>query len=336
MKVLFTGTSSAHCSKPSNVGFFSLLSEVVSEFAEVTWAAPKLSWTKETLESFDYIFLGVTPPTALSANKVYGAFHVLGLMYHSPKLRLVVDSQQVWQYKNSIEAVKRSSNTLFSSFYSKRNGYTDAQGDAGKQIRLACEYMSSGYWPTTYVPVLPWGSTESVSTSLGFIPKDRIYGVNLDSLTIMPEPYTVSTRSNTWSVEDKSRAWFKNLESSLSYETVDVRLGRKTTDLDSLNTIRSSVGLIVPPQDRKTGTWWSYKYVQALNSNTPIVTLWQESSKLGPAWSHLAYQIEDMTDMERRNLAKDQLDSYQSLIKTKSRIIEDIRNEMLESSQERI
>lgn len=335
MKVLFTGMASAHCARPSNVTFFSALSDVISEFAEVVWAAPKLSWTKEDLEKFDVIIFGMTPPTAMSANKIYGAMHVLGLIYHSPKLRLVIDSQQVWQYKNSLEAVKKDVNVLFNSFFSGKTGFSQAKSDSRKYIELAASYMSSDYWPMTYYPKLPWNSDDRTASLLGFVPSDRLKGINLDSTLLLPEPYSAGSRSDLWSVEDTKRSWYKTLSPTLRYTSVDVKLSRVLDDSGAGVLIRSSMGLIIPPQDRKIGTWWSYKHIQAMNSNTPVATLWQESIKLDASWGYLPYQLEDITEPERRLIARDQIESYYASIPSKNRLIEEIRNDLVNLRKER-
>lgn len=337
MKVLFTGMASSHCTRPSNVTFFRTLSDVISEFAEVTWAAPKLSWTKEDVDAFDVIIFGLTPPTALGANKIYGAMHLLGMMYHSHKLRLVVDSPQMWQYKNSLEAIKRDVSYLFSPFYSKRVGYSQLKrGEGKKYIELAASYIASGEWPETYYPSLPWNTDQKVAESLGFLPSNRLTGLNLDSFLILPEPLSASSRSNLWSVEDAKRTWFSTAKKALRHPEIDVKSSKLIDDMTASNLIRQSVGLIVPPQDRKTGTWWSYRAIQALNSGTPVVTQWQESQHLDLSWAQLAYQVEDMGEAERRSLSRDQLESYLGSIKAKTVIIEELRQEMIESSKERI
>ena len=336
MKVLFTGMSSSHCKRSTNVTFFRTLADVVSEFAEVTWAAPKLSWTKEDLEKFDVIIFGLTPPTSLSANKIYGAMHVLGLMYHSPKLRLVVDNQQVWQYKNSIEAVKRDINTLFSPFFSKKFGYAEARSEKKTYIELASLYLASEYFPKIYYPRLPWNTNEKVANALGFVSADRLVGINLDSVLLSQEPYSMSSANNFWAVEDTKRSWFTSLNPTLRLKTVDVRLSKTIDDDAAAKTITNSIGLIIPPQERKTGTWWSYKYIQAINSNTPVVTLWQESQNLDHSWAYLAYQIEDMSESERRIVARNQLESYYEAIPSTARLIDELREEMLNSAKEKI
>jgi hypothetical protein len=340
MRVLFTGMASSHCKKPDNVTFFGVLSDVVSEFAEVVWDSPKLSWTKKDLDKFDLVVFGFTPPTALSANKIYGAMHLLGLMFHSPKLRLVVDSSQVWQYKNSIQAVKRDVSTLFSKFYSRRYDYRRAQSeDSRKYIDLAAEHMGSDVWPKIYYPELPWSNKSEVGKSLGFGSVENMIGVNLDSFLLLPEPQGGSERTNFWSVSNAKGSWYGTVKQSLratSLDMLDISSKSFKDDSSVLSTIRSSLGLIVPPQERTTGTWWSYRYIQGMNSNTPIVTLWQSSQKLGESWAYLAYQIEDMSAGQRVAVAQNQLELYKKAIPTKDEIINLLRNDMVDSKKERI
>jgi hypothetical protein len=155
-------------------------------------------------------------------------------------------------------------------------------------------------------------------------------------MLLSQEPYSISDVPDFWSVEDTKRPWFNLLKPTLRLESVDVRLSKTMDDSISEKTIRQSMALIVPPQERKTGTWWSYKYIQAINSNTPVVTMWQESQNLDHSWAYLAYQIEDMNASERRVVARNQLESYYEAVPSRTRLINELREEMLDSVKERI
>lgn len=337
MKILFTGMASSHCSPVNNVSFFSTVAKAVDTFSETTWAAPKISWTKDYLDSFDLIFFGFIPPTALSANKIYGAMHVLGLMFDSPKLKLVVDGHQVWQYKNSIEMVKRDVSSLFSSFYSKRAEYSSAKDSSNRQyIDLASEYFSSDVWPITYYPKLPWTSHEKAVSSLGFGSKNSFVGLSLDPLLINPEPYSTTTRGDFWSVDNHKSSWLKKLEPSIRRPVYPLKPGRLLTDKEAVASMRESLGLIIAPQDRGVGSWWSYRYIQALNSNTPVATNWIDAAGYNDSWSHLAYQIEDMDDTQRLLVAKNQLESYQASLQNRKQTIDTFMAGILDLSSERI
>jgi hypothetical protein len=337
MKILFTGMASSHCLPIGNISFFSTISKAVESSSEVTWATPKISWTKDYLDSFDLIFFGFIPPTALSANKIYGAMHVLGLMFESPKLRLVVDGQQVWQYKNSIEMVKRDVSKLFSSFYSKRAEYSSAKNPSNREyIDLASKYFSSEIWPITYYPKLPWTSHERAVASLGFGTKEKFVGLSLDPLLINPEPYSMSTRGEFWSVDNHKSMWLKKLEPSITRPVYPLKPGRLLTDKEAVASMRESLGLIIAPQDRGVGSWWSYRYIQALNSNTPVATNWIDAAGYSESWSHLAYQIEDMDYTQRLSVAKNQLESYQASLQSKKQTIDTFMADILDLSSERI
>jgi hypothetical protein len=337
MKILFTGMASSHGTPNENVSFFNTIAKAVDSYADVTWSAPKLSWTESELDQFDLIFFGLIPPTALSANKIYGAMHVLGMMFHSPKLRLVVDGQQIWQYKNSIELVKRDVSSLFTNFYSKRSDYSAVMEEPNrKYIDLASKYFQSEVWPITYYPALPWTLNNKAISALGFGTSQSFVGVNLDALLLDIEPYTTSSRKDFWSVDNDKGVWAKKLSKSLRNPVEPIKSGRVLSDIDAIASMRGSLGMLVAPQDRGVGTWWTYRYIQALNSNTPIVTDWTDTVSFEPCWSYLAYQIEDMYELERMGVARDQLETYQASLKSKNRTIEGFKHTILELDSERI
>jgi hypothetical protein len=334
MKVLFTGMATSHCNRPENTTFFTLLADAVAEFADVTWASPKLSWTKKDLDGFDAIIFGFIPPTSLSANKLYGAMHTLGLMFDSPKLRLVVDSAQMWQYKNSIGAVKRDISMIFSPFYSKRMDYSLAK-ESRTYIDKAVAHMESSRWPTVIYPSLPWLDSSRVAQILDFIEEEDLVGVNLDALLIDPEPSRIG-RSDSWAVENPKSSWLDALDKTLTYPRLPTKSGRKTDDSYAIDVVRSSIGLIIPPQERKMGTWWNYRMLQAINTSTPITTYWQDTYKFHASWAVLAYQIEDMSPAERQALAKEQRDSYIKAIPLRSVAIRQLKEILLDSGKEKI
>lgn len=334
MKVLFTGMGSNHCSRPSNTTFFTVLADAVSEYADVVWASPSLSWTRKDLEQFDSIIFGFIAPTSLSANKIFGALHVLGLMFDSPKLKLVVDSPQMWQYKNSVKAIKRDPGILFSSFYSKREGYSQAYQNR-TTIELAVEKMDQFDWPMVIYPSLPWLDDYKVSRILDFIEPGQLTGINLDSMLINPEPPRIG-RKDVWSVENPKSSWLAELEKVLSFPRIATKSSRKTDDDYALAIVKNSIGLIIPPQERKAGSWWNFRMYQALNTGTPIATYWQETYKLDSSWGVLAYNIEDYDAAGRQLLANSQRASYLKAIPSREEALYQVKIHLLDSVKERI
>ncbi len=308
MKILFTGMGSHHCKKPSNFSFFNILDSVLSEYADITWSSPSFSWTKDDLEKYDHIIFGFLPPTSLSANKLYGALHVLGLMFNSPKIKLVVDSPQVWQYKNSINASLKNPSILFGSFYSKREGYNTVLKNPSI-VEKAIAHMLVSDWPTIIYPGLPWNSDEKVSTALGFGDSSNTFGVNFDGLFIDPEVPRIG-RKDYWAVENIKNSWVDHINKSTVFPKQPTKAGKKTDDTYALDVIRNGMGLIIPPQERNLITWWNYRIIQAFNTSTPIVTDWNETTNFADSWSLLPYQVEDMSPSQRQQLASTQRGVY--------------------------
>jgi hypothetical protein len=85
--------------------------------------------------------------------------------------------------------------------------------------------------------------------------------------------------------------------------------------------ISRSIGAIISP-DKKDGTYWSYRYIQAMNSNTPVFTDWKESGSLGDAWNILATHIESMSQEKRDLIATAQRDIYLTSVPSKQSAVE--------------
>lgn len=332
MKILITGMGSHHCKKPDNVSFFSLLDSVLSEYADVVWSSPNVSWKKEDLEKYDHILFGFLPPTSLNANKIYGALNVLSLMFDSPKLKLVVDSPQIWQYKNSISASTKNPSILLSSFYSRREGYQTAIKNPGF-IEKAFAHMMVSKWPKIIYPSLPWNSEEKISSILGFGSANETFGLNLDSLLIEPETPRIG-RKDYWAVENIKNSWVSSLNSSVSFPMEPTKAGKKTDDSYALEKIKNGIGLIVPPQERNLITWWNYRIIQALNTSTPVVTYWPETANFNHNWAMLAYQIEDMSPAQRQQLAAAQRGVYIENIPSKAELYYEVDRILLGSTVE--
>jgi hypothetical protein len=336
MKILMTGMASAHCSIKGNVTFFSGLYKAFSEFADVTICEPRLGWSRADLESFDLVVVGLTPPTSLAANKIYGALHVLDLMYESPKLRLVVDSNQVWQFKNSFASFKRNPAQILSPLHIARKDYNSAVAKHVGSFEALAGKISAVVWPMTYIPLLPWQSVTDAANATGIVPADRAIGIQVDQFFISKQSVAQGIRNDYWAVENPKSLWWQTTSKTIRHEFTPLSTVKKPKDLDVQQVIASSMGLVVPPQDRKVGTWWSYRYLQALNTNTPVVTYWQDTVSFSDSWSKLAYQVEDMDIYDRQELARLQFIDYIDNSPTIHQVTHNLQNDLVESTQERI
>ena len=334
MNVLFTGMGSHHCKRPENTSFFSILNYAISKYANVTWAAPSVSWRKEDLEKYDLIIFGFMPPTSLSANKLYGGLNVLSLMFNSPKLKLVVDSPQIWQYRNSINASIKNPSILLGNFYSRREGYEAATRNSAF-VEKAVAHMMVSSWPEILYPALPWNTDEQVAKALGFVGPENLKGIYADSFLMSPEPARIGRR-DVWAVENPKNAWAQVSAKGLSFPQEPTKVGRKTDDDYAKTVIESSVGLLLPPQERNNLIWWNYRLSQALNTSTPIVTYWPETRNFSQSWAMLGYQVEDMSPAQRQVLASTQRNTYLDYIPSLEESELYIRDNLIGSIQEDI
>ena len=316
MKILFTGMASHHTKPSTNVTFFRTLSERVSTFATVEWATPSIAWDKEYFAEYDYVVVGLTPPTSPSANKMYGAMNVINIMYDSTKLVMVVDHPQLWQYKHSFNSIDSNPLSVFGSFYSKRREYSLAKSKINV-ISEANNKLLTKKWPVTLYPSLPWNSSRNIDKLLGLSAKESLVPVNLDAFLLTSDFSTDVIVGSHW-VSDRARSsWLQSLSKLLTLPIRPMSESKKLSDLDALSSINKSFAVLLPPQDRSVGIWWSYRLIQALNAGTPVLSDWKETQQLGPEWALLGYDLENQTKDDIVKIAKLQKQSYTSNIPTK-------------------
>ena len=319
MKILMTGMSSHHTKPSKNVTFFRLLSQELSDIATIEWAVPSVSWSKEYLDQYDYVVVGFTPITSPSANKVYGALNVINLMYSSEKLIMVLDHPQLWQYKHGLNAVNSNPMSLFGNFYSKRREFSLAKSDENlKNISEAVNKLLTVKWPKTIYPSLPWPTNREFYKYLGFAAEESLIPLNLDSfmlsITVHIDP---ASRSDHWICDQPTSDWVKDISKLIEKPIKPVSEKLRVTDAETFQSVTEAMALLLPPQPRGVGVWWSSRIIQALQSGTPIVSDWKETSVLGPEWSILAYDLESQSPEDRSLIAKHQKISYTSSIPTR-------------------
>lgn len=315
MKILLTGMASSHVSPKAhltNFGFFAALNEsLTNDGHDVEWMPSSITWSKEDLDIYDAVFVGVVPPTAISANRAYGALNVIQKLFDSDKLKLVIDSPQYWILGHSLASVVRQPEKLVGVFYNKRSEYSLALSSEYLDILVdACSKLLSEKWPTTIYPSLPWKTNESVAELLPTGASESLIGINLDSLYITkstPEFYTTTDR---WVTTEANGTWTSAIGRTIRHPIEPMRTSKAHTNQVISETISDSIGVLVAPQRRKGGTWWSFVYAQAMNELTPIATEWRESSRIGNSWNVLASEIEDMTAFDRYLLAAKQKEEY--------------------------
>jgi hypothetical protein len=316
MKILFTGMASHHTKPSSNVTFFRTLSERVETFATVEWAVPSITWDENYFAEYDYVVVGILPPTSPSANKMYGAMNVINILYDSPKLVMVVDHPQLWQYKHSFNSIDSNPLSVFGGFYSKRREYSLAKSKIDIIVE-ANKKLLTQKWPVTLYPALPWASSRNIDKLLGLSAKESLVPVNLDAFLLTSKESVDVKVGFHWVSDQLKSAWLQSLSKLLTRPVRPMSEARKLSDSVALDSINESFALLLPPQDRSVGVWWSYRIIQALNAGTPVLSDWKETQGLGPEWCLLGYDLENQTKDDIVNIAKLQKQSYISNIPTK-------------------
>lgn len=317
MKILFTGMSSHHTKPSKNVTFFRTLSERVSTFASIEWKNPSVTWDKDYLDQYDYVVVGLTPPTSPSANKVYGAMHIIDILYESPKLVMVLDYPQLWQYKHSFNSIDSNVLSIFSNFYSKRKEFSLARELAVETIKSANNKLLTKKWPITIYPSLPWSNSRNIDKLLGFSAQESLVPINLDSF-LLTEEYATKHVGDIWKCDQTKSPWVSKLSKLLTIPVKSLTASKKPSDSVALDSMQDSFAFLMAPQERGVGIWWSYRLIQALNSGTLVLSDWKETHVLGPEWGLLGYDIENQSPDDIISIAKLQKDSYRKNILTKA------------------
>jgi hypothetical protein len=318
--ILLTGMSASQASESANkksLNFAGVLNKVLTEVGhDVTWVDPDINFSYEDLDSYDSILVGISPLTSLAANRLYGALSIIDLMWDSPKLKLFIDAPKVNQITFSIKSIHSNPESFTKSFFSYRKDFSLVTSDELLKTRLfgAVEKLMDQDWPDVIYPTLPWSTPGKIKSLLP--PNLKVLsGINLDSY-LLQDLESEESRRDKWVADTHKTDWAKSTTASLIYPNSPMKWNKGWTDDQVLSQIEKSIGVLISPH-KKDGTWWTYRYVQALNTLTPIATEWKESSKLGDAWEALASSIEAMHPENRRILAMAQKDLYKSYIPSK-------------------
>jgi hypothetical protein len=317
-RILITGMSAPQTSESANkrtLSFAGLLKEALTESGhQVLMLEPDITWEKENLDYYDAVLVGVSPLTSLSANYAYGALHIIDLLKASDKLILFVDAPNPSQIKSGLTAIDSWGDNLTKDFYKNRKGYSLAVKKSGKLLDVV-SFLLNDTWPTTIYPRLPWDKERSISSQLPDGASHRLAGINLDSFVVRKNTEGATDRTARWVADNPDSPWTRKKLSTLNYPAMPMKWNKGWTDVQVEQQIAQSIGALITPH--KETTWWTYRYVQALNTGTPVSSLWLHTSEIGHAWSYLASTIEDMNPNERYNLSKAQATAYTANIPTK-------------------
>lgn len=338
-KIYLTGMTASQASpnaNSKNLAFAGVLHKVLTSSGhEVTWADPELDVTKDFFNQYDLVLIGVGPITSLSANRVYGALSMIDLLWGSPKLRLFLDAPGTAQIGSSLKAIESNPTNLLKDFYSYRKGYKEVVSNVALSSRIAnaAHNLAVNTWPKTLYPSLPWKSDAEAGKKLPSNAARSLIGINLDAHLIEEHP-TLIEKTDKWSVDSLAVKETQKLIDTLRYPTTPMKWNKGITDQQVRDQIARSIGAIISV-NKGDGSWWTYRYIQAFNTLTPIYTSWLETSKTGPSWALLAHSLEDLTAEQRLKLSINQRLEYLSHVPTKEESIKSLEEALGISKAER-
>lgn len=318
-KIFLTGMSAPQASPSANLkslSYAGIINQVLTSAGhEVVWASPSVYMTREVLEEYDAILVGVSPITSMSANRVYGALNVIQTMWDSEKLTLFIDTPTPSQIEISLKSVITNPDSLIKPFFSYRKEYSNVVADKQifKNALNAINLLYEADWQKTIHARLPWKSLDSIKLAPNV--KKNLIGLNLDSYVIS-DLDSSEERAHKWVYDSNDSNWYKTVTQLLKLPTLPMKVSKGSVDTDIYNQMKRSIGVLISP-DKRDGTGWSYRYAQALNAKTPIVTDWKESGVLGSAWAVLGYSIEEMSQSKRDLVSLAQKESYLTQIPNK-------------------
>jgi hypothetical protein len=334
MKILVTGSTAAHVSVKKNTDtktFSGLVLRALEESgADVVWREPSVTMSKGFLSGFDAVLVGLAHLNSTSAHRIYGALSVIQYASELGSLRLMIDAPEPKKVWAGLRAAHNDPKVLTKDFYAKRREYADVTQNPVVLDRLhaAVSTLYTSPWPRTIYPRLPWMSYPSVSTYVPNVAPDRLFGVSVDAALLSPEHVQPPIGDGDyWVADTLSSPWTAGMRALVHNRIIAARGSKWETDERVSERMRKSLGLLMSVH--KFGDpWWTPMLAMSLNAGVPVVTDWRLSSYLGPAWSTLAGAVEDLSPEGRYELARQQLDAYQSAIPTWEDTVKLVRNTM--------
>lgn len=293
----------------------------------VEWGVPPVSATKKNFDKYDVIIAGVAPPMSITSNNAYGALNAIDVLWNDERLKLLIDSPHPESISANLRAVDRDSARMFSDFYTQRRQYGEVISNSKVRERLvsATDKLLNSAWPTTLFPTMPWSDMSVISSKLPKSAQMSLASLCIDSYFLSSvAPLSSSTVTNSWAIESRATKWLLSTLSSLTFPVVQMKPTRFANDSTVSNVLSTSYGALISPNDDGTIAW-SYRWVQAMNSGTPIVSDWKITSRIGSSWSHLAAGVEEMSLIDRFELSVSQMAEYSESIPSKNLVVQTLQ-----------
>lgn len=321
MEILLTGSTAAHVSRDKNsrtVTFPGLINRaLVDARHNVTWIEPSVSMSKEYVNEFDAVVVGIAPPTSTSAHRIYGSLSVIYHAWELGNLHLLIDAPEPRRIWAGLTAINKNPDDLVKDFFSKRSEYRKTRDKkVFDRIYGAVDYLYNREWPRTFYPKLPWMSFASVSSYIPQVSGENLVGLCFDRDFVESQSSLLPVSNPAfWVADATNTSWTKRQEDLISLPVEPLKSRRWEYAEESLEKLSNSIGCLASVY-RNGDPWWSPSFSQALHVGVPVVTDWLLSSMLGDSWRVLPAAVEDMTVLERSHLVSEQKKSYCSSLLT--------------------
>ena len=319
MKILITGCTASQSSQDAisrYPTFTGLLHNAFVELGhEVVLTKPHLSYSKEFLDRFDLIFVGLASPSNLSAHYSYGAFALANKAKELGKLRLIVDMPEPQKIRTTIRDFNTGTDSFYKDFYSKRIQFSEASiPENKKQILSFVDYLHNEKWEQTFVPSMPWFSKNIITKNIPNLDEDSVVSLCYDRVLIdQAEERFSESKKTYWCADNYKSAWTKKVSKSLTLPVQPTRNNNYSTNEMVVSKISGAVGTLISTY-QGGDPWWSVAISQSLVAGVPVVTEWRHTAELGAEWAYLPSTIEEMSPAERTMVAQSQKDFYREAV----------------------
>ena len=319
MKILITGCTPAQSSSDSmrrTVSFTSLLYDAFETLGhEVFLTKPYFHYTKEFLNQYDLVFVGLSSPSSLSAHYAHGAFALANKAKELGKLRLIIDTPNLKKTKTIIQEFYNKPDNFYKSFYSRRMQYIEACTlENRQQIASFISYLHNEKWVQTFVPSMPWFSKKAITKYISNVNEDDIIPLCFDRVLLdESDDRSIPVLNNYWCADNVKTPWTIKISKNLNLPVYSTRNNNYSTNEMVLDKMSNSVGTLVSTY-QNGDAWWSIAIAQSLIAGVPVVTEWRHTAELGAEWAYLPSTVEEMSPEERMNMAQNQRDFYREAV----------------------
>lgn len=315
MKIFITGCTASQAS-PGNLSrhtsFTGLLTKALTDLGhDVINSYPRFSYSKEYLDQYDLIFVGLSSPSNISSHYAHGAFALAEKARELGKLNLIIDTPEPQKIKNTIRDFYNKTDDFYKPFYQKRLQYEEASESVNREkIDSFINHLHTEKWGRVFVPSMPWFSKEILLKNLTNVPEENIVTLCYDRFLIdSAEDRVTPIDTNYWCADSINSSWTKKISKTLNLKIYPTKANNYSTDEMVIGRMRSSHGVLVTTY-QGGDPWWSVAIPQALIAGVPVVTDWRHTAELGAEWAYLPSMIEEMSPKERLTVAQNQKDFY--------------------------